>query len=488
MKLEGIRVLDLSRFLPGPHLAMMMADHGADVIKVEDPRTGDPARAIGPRKGEHTVYFRNANRGKRSLAVDLKSDDGREAFLRLAKTADVILETFRPGVVGRLGIGYEAVRDRAPQVVYASISAFGQSGPYRDRPAHDLSVNALAGVASLSVDADGKPAMACLPPSDMGGSLMTLAGILMALLRRQSTGRGDYLDLAMFDTVVSWTAHVAGRVFADGRAPDPASERTQGGGLLPPLSHQGRSLRHAGRRRDEVRRQLPRRRGLARPDPARLRARRAGAGALPRLPRGDLRAAHAGRVGGVVRRPRHLCFAPVLDLREAFDDLHLAAREMVRREAGGPAHLGIPIKFREEPGRIGPDAQALGAHSSDILREIGYGETRNAGRSPRAASSPRRSSSGGLRALPRADQADDLRRGLHVAEVAVEILDGVGVAAGRHRSARVLRHQAAKVEIAGEPDGALDAAVGEDAADHDGGDPLYPQQVLQVSGGEDRRA
>ena len=216
MKLEGIRVLDLSRFLPGPHLAMMMADHGADVIKIEDTKSGDPARVIGPAEGGHTVYFRNANRGKRSLAVDLKSEAGREAFMRLAETADVILETFRPGVVDRLGIGYEAVRARAPQIVYASISAFGQSGPYRDRPAHDLSVNALAGIASLSVDGDGKPAMACLPPSDMGGSLMALAGILMALLRRQTTGRGDYLDLSMFDTVVSWTAHVAGRVFADG--------------------------------------------------------------------------------------------------------------------------------------------------------------------------------------------------------------------------------------------------------------------------------
>ncbi len=229
MKLEGIRVLDLSRFLPGPHLAMMMADHGADVIKVEDTKSGDPARIIGPVQAGHTVYFRNANRGKRSLAVDLKSEAGREAFMRLAETADVILETFRPGVVDRLGIGYEAVRARAPQIVYASISAFGQSGPYRDRPAHDLSVNALAGIASLSVDGDGKPAMACLPPSDMGGSLMALAGILMALLRREATGRGDYLDLSMFDTVVSWTAHVVGRVFADGLAPNPSSQRTQGG-------------------------------------------------------------------------------------------------------------------------------------------------------------------------------------------------------------------------------------------------------------------
>ena len=307
MKLEGIRVLDLSRFLPGPHLAMMMADHGADVIKVEDPKSGDPARVIGPVQAGHTVYFRNANRGKRSLAVDLKSEAGREAFMRLAETADVVLETFRPGVVDRLGIDYEAVQARAPQVVYASISAFGQTGPYRDRPAHDLSVNALAGVASLSVDDDGKPAMACLPPSDMGGSLMALAGILMALLRRQTTGRGDYLDLAMFDTVVSWTSHVAGRVFADGRAPDPSAERTQGGAAFyrPYRTKDGRYITLGGGEMKFVV-NFPGGDRTAGPDPPRPRARRPCTGLAPRLSRRDLRRAHPGRVGRLVRRPRHL--------------------------------------------------------------------------------------------------------------------------------------------------------------------------------------
>ena len=374
MKLEGIRVLDLSRFLPGPHLAMMMADHGADVIKVEDPKSGDPARAIGPTEAGHTVYFRNANRGKRSLAVDLKSEAGREAFMRLAETADVILETFRPGVVERLGIGYEAVRARAPQVVYASISAFGQSGPYRDRPAHDLSVNALAGVASLSVDGDGKPAMACLPPSDIGGSLMALAGILMALLRRQATGQGDYLDLSMFDTVVSWTPHVAGRVFADGCAPDPSSQRTQGGTAFyrPYRTRDGRYVTLGGGEMKFVVNFLE---AVERPDLIPLGREPAGPAQAP---------LHAFLEETFARRTRaewvdwfagrDICFAPVLDLREAFDDPHLAARDMLVRDDDGASHLGIPIKFREEPGEIDPAVPALGQHSAAILREIGYGE------------------------------------------------------------------------------------------------------------------
>ena len=376
MKLEGIRVLDLSRFLPGPHLAMMMADHGADVIKIEDPRSGDPARAIGPAEGGHTVYFRNANRGKRSLAVDLKSEAGHEAFMRLAGSADVILETFRPGVVDRLGIGYDAVRARAPQIVYASISAFGQSGPYRDRPAHDLSVNALAGVASLGVGDGGKPAMACLPPADMGGSLMALSGILMALLRRQTTAQGDYLDLAMFDAVVSWTAHVAGRVFADGRAPDPHTERTQGGAAFyrPYRTRDGRYITLGGGEMKFVVNFLE---AIGRPDLIPLGREPAGPAQAP---------LHAFLEETFAARSlaewvawfagRDICFAPVLDLKEAFDDPHLAARAMVVRasDGGGGAHLGIPIKFREEPGRIVPDVPALGQHSTRILREIGYSE------------------------------------------------------------------------------------------------------------------
>ena len=378
MKLEGIRVLDLSRFLPGPHLAMMMADHGADVIKIEDPRSGDPARAIGPAEGGHTVYFRNANRGKRSLAVDLKSEAGHEAFMRLAGSADVILETFRPGVVERLGIGYDAVRARAPQIVYASISAFGQSGPYRDRPAHDLSVNALAGVASLGVGDGGKPAMACLPPADMGGSLMALSGILMALLRRQTTGQGDYLDLAMFDAVVSWTAHVAGRVFADGRAPDPHTERTQGGAAFyrPYRTRDGRYITLGGGEMKFVVNFLE---AIGRPDLIPLGREPAGPAQAPLHAFLEETFAARSQAEWVAWfAGRDICFAPVLDLKEAFDDPHLAARAMVVRASdgggGGGAHLGIPIKFREEPGRITPDVPALGQHSTRILREIGYDE------------------------------------------------------------------------------------------------------------------
>ncbi|MBX6370622.1 MAG: CoA transferase, partial [Rhodospirillales bacterium] len=144
MKLEGIRVIDLSMFLPGPHLTMMMADHGAEVIKVEPPGQGEPVRHLGYRAGGESVWFRNTHRGKKSIVLDLKSDEGREALLSLAETADVIVEAFRPGVVARLGVDYEVVEKRNPRIVYASIAAFGQTGPERDRPSHDIGMEALA--------------------------------------------------------------------------------------------------------------------------------------------------------------------------------------------------------------------------------------------------------------------------------------------------------------------------------------------------------
>ena len=191
MKLEGVRVLDLSLFLPGPHLTQIMADHGADVIKIEPPGAGEPVRNVGYRAGGESVWFRNTHRGKRSVVLDLKSDAGREALLRLAETCDVMVEAFRPGVVDRLGVGYEAVSKRNPGIVYASMAAFGQTGPEQHRPAHDIAIQALAGTVSLNLGNDGAPTNPHIPVADMSASLMTLAGILMALLRRQSTGQAS---------------------------------------------------------------------------------------------------------------------------------------------------------------------------------------------------------------------------------------------------------------------------------------------------------
>ena len=219
-KLTGIRVVDLTQFFPGPMLTVMMADQGAEVIKVEPPG-GDPVRAMAPFAGDHSVWFANLNRGKASVTLDLKSDAGRAALTDLITTADVFVEGFRPGVMARLGFDYAAVRAINPRIVYASISAFGQSGPLAHHPAHDMAVQALAGFLSVNDGPDGTPVVPGAPSADMAAGLTALSAILMALIGREKTGEGDYVDIAMFDAMLPWCVHTAGGAIAGGDCPRP---------------------------------------------------------------------------------------------------------------------------------------------------------------------------------------------------------------------------------------------------------------------------
>jgi len=230
-KLSGIRVLDLSAFLPGPHASMMMADHGAEVIMVEpDNGRGEPTRHMGERYEDGTsVWFANIARGKKSYRVNLKNAAEHARFLKLASTADVVIEAFRPGVVKRLGVDYDAIRAVNPGIIYCSISAFGQTGRYRDKPAHDLVIQAMAGTADLTRGMDGSPALTPMPSADFAASSLALSGILMALYRRTVTGEGDYLDISMYDSLLSWVPNVTGAVFAEGRQPARAEMRSFGG-------------------------------------------------------------------------------------------------------------------------------------------------------------------------------------------------------------------------------------------------------------------
>ena len=307
MKLEGVRVLDLSLFLPGPHLSQVMADHGAEVIKVEPPGEGDPGRHIGLGERGCSVFFRNLNRGKRSVTLNLKAPAAREALMRIAESADVFIEAFRPGVAARLGFDYEAVRERNPRIIYCSISAFGQSGPYRDMPAHDLACEAMAGILSVNLGNDGEPAMPAVPVADFAAASMALAGILMALYRRERTGEGDRLDISMHDAALAWLPNVLGPVFVEKRAPVPKHGAHLGRRrLLPHLPHAGRPARRARRAGTEVRPQPARRMGPAGPGRTlRARPRRTPA-AGRRIPAGHVRHKDAGRVGRVVSRAGRL--------------------------------------------------------------------------------------------------------------------------------------------------------------------------------------
>jgi alpha-methylacyl-CoA racemase len=227
--LSGIRVLDLSRLLPGPYLTMVLADMGADVVKVEDPRVGDYLRAFPPAKGGISGRFLAVNRGKRSLALDLKAPAGRDALLRMAGSADVVVESFRPGVMDKLGVGYAALAAKNPKIVLCSISGYGQTGPYVERAGHDLNYIALAGVLAMGGPAGGAPQMPGVQIADLaGGALWSATAILAALVGRERTGKGAHLDISMTEGALALLAAELGNLDCGAR-PTRGTETLNGG-------------------------------------------------------------------------------------------------------------------------------------------------------------------------------------------------------------------------------------------------------------------
>jgi len=225
LPLEGVTVLDLSRLLPGGFCSCLLSDFGADVIKVEDTGAGDYVRWAQPRyEGAEAsaggALFLALNRGKRSIRIDLKSERGAEVLLALVRCADVLLESFRPGVMDRLGVGYELLRRENPGLVYCSITGYGQDGPYRDVAGHDMNYLALGGMLGLTGERDGPPIQAAGQIADIGGgALMGAVGILIALRERDRSGEGQFVDCSMFDGALSWLGLVAAELLATGQPP-----------------------------------------------------------------------------------------------------------------------------------------------------------------------------------------------------------------------------------------------------------------------------
>ncbi|OYY90917.1 MAG: CoA transferase [Sphingomonas sp. 28-66-16] len=355
-KLAGIRVVDLTQFLPGPMMTMMLADQGAEVIKIE-PIAGDPARTQAPFEAGQSVWFRNLNRGKQSVALDLKSAAGKAALWALIADADILVEGFRPGVIDRLGFGHATVAARHPRLIYCSISAFGQTGALAHHPAHDMAVQAMAGFLSVNDGADGTPVVPGVPAADMAAGLTALAAVLMALIGRARSGRGDYVDIAMYDSMLPWSAHVAGSAIAGGPAPRSASQRSLGGAAFYNVyrTADGRHVVLGGREAKFVAALLT---ALERPD---------------LIPLGDAPAGEQTLLIDFLRQTfgtrtrdewvawfadKDVAFAPVLDFREALDQPVVAERGLLVEHDG--AHQIAPaIRFTSE--RWSPrDAPDLG--------------------------------------------------------------------------------------------------------------------------------
>jgi crotonobetainyl-CoA:carnitine CoA-transferase CaiB-like acyl-CoA transferase len=369
MKLEGIRVIDLSVFLPGPYLTLAMADHGAEVIKIETPGEGDPGRHIGLSDGPSTVFFRNLNRGKKSVVLNLKDPVQRNELLSLCETADVFVESFRPGAVDRLGVGYEAVRTRNARIVYCSISAFGQDSEWRGRPAHDLALQAESGLAGMTLGNDGKPAISGIPAADVLAGLQGLSGVLMALLRREKTGLGDYIDISMHDVTIGGMLNILGPTFAEGRQPIPTHERTTGGAAFyrPYETQDGRFLVLAGQEPKFIHNLLD---ALGRADLAELCLRGPGPHQEPvaEFLSAEFRKKPLADWHGYLAT-LDVCYGRVNTLPEAVAHPNLTARGMIRRDDANRLHVGPPIRYRHEPARPVLREPALGEHTTEILNK-----------------------------------------------------------------------------------------------------------------------
>ncbi len=282
----------------------------------------------------------------------------------------MFVESFRPGVCERLGVGYAAVRERNPRIVYCSVNAFGNSGPYRDRPAHDLAIEALSGVLSMTLGDDGRPALPGIPMADITAGLQGLAGILMALLKRQETGRGDYVEIAMLDSLLAATPNIVGPVFAEKRAPDPKAQRTTGGAAFYRLydTRDGRQLALAGQEPKFIERVLT---ALGRPDLIELCT--SGPGPHQRPVVEALQAFFKSRSLQESLdwlAALDVCYAPVNTLLEATLDPQVAARELLLADERGRQHLAPAIRFAAEPARPSLREPLLGEHTNEILAAL----------------------------------------------------------------------------------------------------------------------
>ena len=374
--LSGIRVLDLTRLLPGPVCTLHLADLGADVIKIEDTGAGDYARTLGAAPGKTAPVFAAINRNKRALRLDLKKRDGVDVFMKLVRDADAVVEGFRPGVVDRLGIGYAACNAINSRIVYCAISGYGQTGPYRDIAGHDINYCAYAGLVDQTGVAEGDPAIPNLQIADiLGGAVVPAMGILAALLDAQRSGKGRYVDVAMTEGVLVHNLQALAAVASTGKAPPRGADFLSGRepcyGVY--RTADGRHMAVGALERKFWERVCD---VLQRPDLKachwEIRA------------EADARDAQWGKAQTsaiFASRPQSYwvekfagedcCVSPVLTLEESFQDPQILAREMVLRD-GGTLQFAPPWKMSEYEFAVERPAPDAGQHTDEILRDAGY--------------------------------------------------------------------------------------------------------------------
>ncbi|MBL8423115.1 MAG: CoA transferase [Candidatus Accumulibacter phosphatis] len=371
--LTGVRVLDLTRLLPGPVATLHLADMGADVIKIEDHAAGDYARILGDGPDGVSVFFRTVNRNKRGLRLDLKQALGREVLLRLARAADIVVESFRPRVSDKLGIGYEALRAVNPKIVYCAITGYGQTGPLAMAAGHDLNYIGFAGVLDqIGIDG-GQPAIPNLQLGDLlGGAMTAVMGILAALFDAQRTGQGRLVDVAMSEAVLAhnlfplFALQTAGAVPA--RGGDILSGGDAGYGVYATADGRYMAVAPLERKFWDVFCAA-----VGRPDWLTLHGARGAAGAALRRELVDLFATRSQAYWRDFFAEVDCCVTPVLDVGEAIEHPQFRARGM-SVQADGLTQYAPPVKLSGWVFAVDRAAPSPGEHSEEILRESGFGE------------------------------------------------------------------------------------------------------------------
>ena len=375
--LDGLRVIDLTSYLSGPYCAMMLADQGADIVKVERPEIGDDSRGMPPFVNGESAPFMLWNRNKRSVVLDLKSEQGLDQCRRLIETADVVIENFKPGTAERLGLGYEQMRQLNRKLVYCSISGFGQTGPYRERGGFDLITQAMSGLMAVCGPKDGAPFRLPIAISDVAAGMNGAFGILCALMARERTGEGQQVDVSLLESAIAMGVYEAAGYFATGERPTRLGQAHRGGSPYQVFKTAdgwitfGASPEHLWARFCDI---------LQRPD----------------LKDDPLYARNADRVANndalvdliqveLVKQPSEhwltpliaagIPAGPVLYHDEVFTNPHILARDMVvdprHPTAPGMQTLGTPVKLSATPGGVTRPSPLLGEHNDEVLGRLG---------------------------------------------------------------------------------------------------------------------
>ena len=374
MVLQAIRVLDLTRLLPGPYCTLMLADFGAEVIKVEDPVAGDYLRDFEPKLDADSAVFHSLNRNKKSICLDLKTEKERSHFLKLVETADVVMESFRPGVMKRLGLDYETLKQINPRLIYCAITGYGQTGPYKDKPGHDINYLSYAGLLYVMGEKDRKPVIPATQIADIGGGAYpAIAGILLALFEREKTGKGQLVDVSMLDGVVSWMHMLLPNVFAEREVT--RGEELLNGGFACYQVYETKDNRFLSMGGIEQKFWKVFCEGIERQDFI---------DCLDAPKEKQEQMIHETQT--IIARKtleewldifseKEACVTPVKIMEETLEDSQLQAREMIQTiahpELGNMKQIGNPIKLSESPKETFLPAPKRGEHTELILREIG---------------------------------------------------------------------------------------------------------------------